>query len=819
MILNYITIALRTIWKRKLFNTISIVGLAIGISAALVIYLLVQYDAKFEQFHPNKDRLFRVVSHISFTDLEIDNSGVPFPTGAAIRKEIPQVAVVSQFITDNNRKVSIPNGTDNPLTFKKQKGIIFADSLYFTLFHYEFVAGSNITSLQQPHQTVLTEERAAIYFPGLEPSQILGREIVYTDSIRTTVTGIVKTLSPFTDLRFEEFISLGTVLSTGLKRQYPIDYWGAINSNCQLFVQLAPGQSAHNVEKQLVNLREKYRDRKAEEPKDATTHSLQPITDIHFNPNYDAYGSRKASRQQEAALLAIAGFLLLLGAINYINLSTAQASERAKEIGIRKTLGGNKWQIRLQFLLETLVLTFGAMLLALVLTPWLLRNFNEFVPSALTGYSLLQPNVFVFLLIVLLVVSFLAGYYPAILLSKMKPVKVLKQKSGFSAGTAGNAWLRKGLTVVQFGIAQFLLLATLIVSKQVYFSLNKDLGYKKEAILNLNLPWNFHAEKEDNTRFVLVNKLNQLPGIEKISLAGDAPASGSTSTTDMEYLANGIKKTSNIEIKRADSNFFNLFGMSLLAGRTLQNSDTAREYVINETFARLMGFEHPEDAIGVQINPANPKPVVGVVKDFHPRSTHEIIKPLAFLNELKYCYSLHLALSSGPGQSKNWPETIKKIEQSFKSLYPEEDFRYQFFDQSLSELYQSEQHTLLLLKWSSGLCMFISALGLLGLVIYATNSRTKEIGIRKVLGASVTHLVFLLSKDFVRLVLIAFFIATPITVIVMHNWLGQYAYKTDISWWLFALSAAIMLLLSVITLGFRTLRAAKENPILNLRSE
>ncbi|KYP14487.1 ABC transporter permease [Flavihumibacter sp. CACIAM 22H1] len=819
MIQNYLIIAIRNIWKRKVFNAINVVGLAIGISAALVIYLLVQYDAKFEQFHPDKDRLYRMVSHISFTDLEIDNSGVPFPTATAVRNDLPQVELATQFLLANEQSIRIPVAGSDPITIKKQKDIVYADSMYFSLFSYQWLAGSKEKNLKQPFQTVLTESRAALYFPGIPYHQLIGKEIIYSDSIRCSISGIVKELNPYTDLTFKEFISLPTIFVTDLKRQYSTEQWGSINSSSQLFLKLAKNELPQKVEKQLVLLRDKYRNNLKEEPKDAITQLLQPITSIHYNTQFEAYGNRKANRKQEAGLLAIAGFLLVLGAINYINLSTAQASDRAKEIGIRKTLGSNKFQIQKQFLAETFLITLSAALLSILLTPWLLESFDEFIPKSLSVLELLQPHVLLFLGLMVLALSFLAGYYPAILLSRLQPVAVLKQTIKFSGGHAGKAWLRKSLTIAQFGIACFFLLATFIVGKQIYFSLNKELGFKKEAIVHFSLPWDFFSDKEDNRRFILQQELSQLPGIVKVSLANDAPASGSTSTTDMDFLVNGAKKTTMIEVKRADSAYFDLYGMQLVAGRTLRNNDTTREYVINQTFAKLLGFDDPKQAIGILLNQSNPKPVVGVLKDFHPRSTHESIKPLAYSSELKYCYSLHLALANGKGQSANWPATLKQVEKAYSSIYPEEEFSYKFFDESVAELYKTEQHTLSLLKWAAGLCIFISALGLLGLVIYATNSRTKEIGIRKVLGASIANLVYLLSKDFLKLVFIALLIASPLTVFVMNKWLEEYAYRTEISWWLFALTGGILLLLSLVTISFRTIKAAKENPINNLRSE
>ncbi|ULQ54384.1 ABC transporter permease [Flavihumibacter fluvii] len=819
---NFWILALRNFWKHKYLSAINIGGLAIGISASLVIYLMVAYEFSFETFHRNKENIYRVVSQIDFPDLRIHNSGVPVPTAAAARQEITGLQTIAHFIKANETKVTVAQpAADLPKDFRNQKNIIYTDPEYFDIIGYTWLKGTAKQALSSPFQVVLTKSRSAQYFPGLEDGQVIGRTIIYDDSIKTTVTGIVQDLPGNTDFQFREFVSRATIEQTGLKEFWNWAEWGSINDNSQMLVALLPGTPPRQVEKQLARLRNKYREKNPENSggKDDTQHFLQPLKDIHFNTEYGAFNERQANKTTLYGLLAVAFFLLLLGCINFINLSTAQASNRAKEIGIRKTMGASKQQLIMQFMGETFLMTVLATILSILIMPWILQVFGNFIPPAIRIQSLLQVHVGIFMAGLVLLVTFCSGYYPAIVLTRLQPVTVLKNQVVSGNGSTQKLWLRKTLTVSQFMIAQFLLLATLIVSKQIHYSLSKDLGYKKDAILFFNTPWSWRAKAPDQRKYLLVRQLQAIPEIEKISLGGSPPASSNTSTTTMVFNEGKKKLETMVEVKYADTNYFGLYGMKLRAGRNLKQSDTTREFVVNETYARMMGFSKPEEAVGHFIEHNFKVPIIGVLADFHTKSTHDAIKPLAYSSADKRSYTLHVALKNGNNNADQWKKGIAKIEKSFKALYPEKDFEYSFYDESIAAFYKTEQNISGLLKWASGLCLLISSLGLLGLVIFTTNARTKEIGVRKVLGASIGQIIFLLSKDFIALVLLAFIIVAPIAGIVMKNWLQQFAYRTEMDWWLFAASGGIMILLAIITLGIRTIRSAAENPIYSLRSE
>ena len=822
MLKNYFTIAFRNFWKQKTFSLINVSGLAIGISAALVIYLLVQFEFSFEKFRKDNDRIYRVVTDITFPGGSLfRNSGVPMPLPKAIRTDLTGIETVTHFVSGNEAKVSMAvTGSRSPAEFKKQTDIIYADEFYFSLFEQDWVAGSKQTALKDPNQVVLTEERAKIYFGNLPPHDIIGKQITYNDSIKTTVAGIVRDQTEkATDIRFKEFISLATAMSTGLKDHFGGEEWGSINSVSQCFVKLKEGTTPEQLNAQFRLLREKYRDKKEQE-KDNTKHRLQSINDIHFNADYGSFVDRQAHRPTLYGLLAVALFLLLLGSINFINLTTAQSAQRAKEVGIRKTLGSGKRELIFQFLTETFILTLLATILSIAILPWLLKIFNDFIPPEINFSSIDQAHVWIFLLLLVLVVTAFSGFYPALILTKFKPVTVLKNQLHDTTSKTRKAWLRKSLTVTQFVIAQFLVIATLVVGKQIKYSLNKDLGYKKDAIVYFYTPRDFYSDTVDNRRFTLFNSLKAIPAIEKISLGGPSPAHGGSSSSTLKVNTGKKDVELMVETYNADPDYFDIYKMKLIAGKWPDKSDTLKEYLANEAYARALGFSSPSDIIGKFVDRRNKKiPIVGLVADFHTKSTHDVIKPLVYSSAGNSSYSIHIALQSQANAPGLWKATLDKIEKEYKKLYPENDFEYNFFDQTIAAFYKKEQDVSRLLKWSAGLCIFISCLGLLGLVIYTTNTRTKEIGVRKVLGASVVQIVSLLSKDLLSLVMIAFIIATPLAWLAMSNWLQDFAYRTNISWWVFAATGIAMLLIALGLLSIRTVRAALANPVKSLRTE
>jgi hypothetical protein len=534
---------------------------------------------------------------------------------------------------------------------------------------------------------------------------------------------------------------------------------------------------------------------------------------MHFSTKYAGFGQRVANKNVLFGLLAIATFLLLLGCINFINLSTAQATVRAKEIGIRKTIGGLKKQLISQFLIETLCITSIAAVLSIGFTPLILQIFADFLPPGLLLYRVwADPFALFFVLALVLAITCLSGFYPAIILSALQPVQVLKNR--ITGGTTRSGRLRKVLTISQFVIAQFFVIAAFMVSKQIHFSINQDLGYRKDAILNFNTP----RDTTDRHRLALMNKITMLSGVETVSMGFLPPAMEGASFGNFVYQSASGEHKIQAQIRWGDSKFLPLYDIKLVAGRNI-NTDRQDEAVINQSCLKELGITDPAKAIGEHILQGrnNVLTVVGVMHDFHEGTMHVAIGPLIF--KAGDGDNFHVALSSTNDNLNNWQATIASLSKAYKEIYPAEDFIYSFYDETIANFYATEQKTSKLLNWAMGLSIVISCLGLLGLVIYTSETRKKEVGIRKILGASVTTIVSLLSVEFLQLVFIAFVLAAPVAWYAVNRWLEFFAYKTSISWWVFGGSGLFLLVVAMFTLSFKTIGIARSNPVDSLRTE
>jgi putative ABC transport system permease protein len=811
MLKNFFVIAVREFKRNKVFALINILGLSIGISAALVIYLIVHHELSYEKSWVDGNRIYRVVTNMHFPDADFKNSGVAGPLPDAMRKEIPGIQESSRFWSGNTYKVTPPSNQVKPVSFKKQKKIILADNHYFKLFPYEWIAGSVANALEEPNKVVLTESRAKLYFPNVPMPDVIGKVLTYDDSVHAVVSGIVRDLDAVTDFTFEEFISISTY-AKDLKENGG-EEWGSVNSASQFFVKLDKGADPKKIDSQFPAFRKAHT--KSEHLD--TENFLQPLSDIHFNQDFDNFEQRLGHKPTLYGLLAVGAFLLLLGCINFINLTTAQATRRAKEIGIRKTMGSSKGNLVLQFMSENLLMTIIATIVSILLTPWILKIFADYIPEGLHFELSKQPGLFVFIPLLILLVSICSGIYPALVLSRYQPAMVLKNVMQSNPSTSRRAWIRKTLTVSQFVIAQFFIIATVMVGKQIRFTLNKDLGFKKDAIVNFYTPFDY--QRPDKKQFVLQQKLKSISGIQAMSLAGNPPASSGTSIQTMKFNKDGKEIETSVEVKQADTNYLPLYKIKLLAGRNLQQSDTLREYLVNEAYTKFLGFKHPAEIVGKSVSFGTQNvPIVGVVADVHTKSLHQAIHPVAITCQAQHHHMFHIALK--PGNPNNeWKSTIAQIQAAWKQVYPEDDFEYNFLDETIAKFYKKEQDTERLLNWCTGLAIFISCLGLLGLVMYTTAQRTKEIGVRKVLGAKISQIVSLISKDFMQLILIAFLIAVPLGWLAMKNWLQNFSYRTQMAWWVFIASGLVMFLIALTVLTIQIVRSASINPVKSLRSE
>jgi predicted permease len=812
MFKNYLKTALRSFKRHKLFTFINIIGLAIGISAALVIFLIVNFDLTFNQNIKDNDRIYRVVSDYSYQGDPFYNSGVTGPLPEAVKNQMTGLETVAPFFT-LSYKVTIQK--KNPAKFKNQD-VVYADKTYFDLFPRQWLAGSAKSSLNAPFRVVLSVKQAQKYFPSLSYDQIIGKQVIYADSIKTTVTGVVAEPTGNTDLEFHDFISHSTVNSINdIKKQ--LTGWGGTTSSSQLFVKLAPKTTTANIIKQLNAILLKNRPDMAKNGFKASL-NIQPLNDLHFNSHYGTYNRPVANKTTLYLLMAVAAFLLLLGCINFVNLTTAQASQRAKEIGIRKTMGSSRKQIIFQYLSETFVITLLAVIISMVLSPFILKLFADFISEDIKFNPFNNPVLIGFIILLIVVVSFIAGFYPAMVLSKFQPVLVLKNQAHAGRSKTRNAWLRKSLTVTQFIIAQFFIMATILVSKQIYYVLHKDLGFKKNAIVNVFMPNNF---KDPSLKDVYIQRIKELPEVELVSRGGDVPSTDGWNSNDVTYKDGKKEIKTELYVKSGDENFIKVYHIKLLGGRNVRATDTSNAMMVNETYAHILGFKNSTDAIGkyVEFGKTEKREIVGVFSDFHQSSLHTMIKPLAIFPQTFNMDGLHIALKPETAGGNEWKAATTAMEKEWKQLFPDDDFEYHFFDESIAKMYTKEQQISKLLTWAMGLSIFISCLGLLGLAMFTTGARTKEIGVRKILGATVTQIVTLLSRELVMLVLLAFVIVTPLAFWAMNKWMQNFADHTSLNWWVFVLSGGGMLLTALITLSSQTIRAAIANPVKSLRSE
>ncbi len=814
MLKNLLKIAYRNIWKNKVFSLINIISLSIGLSASFVIGIIVYYDMTFDQFHPDGNRIYRVVSNWTTPEGNSHNRGVAVPVGKELKKGVVGIESTTSFFNTFIQKIE--NGISGKV-FRNTNDIIYTDASYFNMFKYKWLTGEPSEILANPKEVVLTRSRASKYFPDKSPQQIVGNVLVYNDSINVIVTGVVEDFKGRSDFNFKEFLSLKTATYSSMKDMILTDAWNNTNSASQVFVKMEKNGKIPDIEQQLNTLSNENADEQLVSFGIHRTFGLQPISDIHFNADYGIFNNNNnlASKTVLTSLTFVALFLLLLGCINFVNLNTAQAGKRSKEIGIRKTLGSSRMQLVYQFLGETFLLTLAAAVISLFLTSWLLNVFSDFISKGVGLEIFTSPTLIVGFGILLLFVTILSGFYPAIILSHFKPISILKNE-GLKGQNKSS--LRKYFTVFQFVIAQVFIIATLLVSKQIYFLMSADMGIK----INSNVYIRAWHDSDLNKRMVLMDRLKGIPQISQLSIGGNPPISNNTNSSIATYLRDGNEIHTNLELLFGDKNYRKLYDIDLVAGRERLN-DTIQEYVINETYAQIMGFTNPEDAVGqtIKLNKES-FPVVGVMEDFHQHSLHTGIKPMALVGDseqgrFSQYNTIHFSLD---GQvPERWPDALIQVEELWKSIYPEGDFEMTFMDDTVKQFYEQERKTSILLSWATGLTILISCLGLLGLVIYTTEQRTKEIGIRKVLGATLAQLNLLLGKEFLILVGIAFAIAVPIAWYGLKNWLQGFAYKTDLSWWVFVLSGIAMLLFALVIISIRTIAAANQNPVKSLRTE
>ncbi len=811
MIKSYFKIAWRNISRQKLYTVINVFGLALGICACTVIYTITSYELSFDTFHIDKKRIYRIMGDVTeSTGDKLHYSRLPIPLLGATRVQSSGLEVIAGIIPYNANieihDINVTKQFESKIAGTNYITTVIAEPEYFDIFKYNWLAGNADNAMVPSLSVVLTESKAVQYFGAVPFDKMIGKQIIYEDSLIVNVTGIVKDLNGNSDLAFTDFISFTSLQTNFLKTRINAESWGEGDMASWAFVKLSKAISSSTVNAQL----EKVARTHAEEIK--LTPWLEPLSSIHFNSDVIENPIRTAHLPTLYGIIGIAIFILLLAIINFINLSTAQSIQRAKEVGIRKVLGSSRRSLTFQFLTETFLLTILAVFLAIALVEPVLNEFRSFIPTDIS-FNLFEPLTLIFLVLVILITTVFAGVYPSKVLSSYLPALCLK---GTGSQPSGEKWLlRKGLIVFQFSVSLVFIVGSIVISNQMRYTREKDLGFTADAIITMETPRGGGYGKVAS----LSQKIQQLKDVDKVALQWLSPMTENARGMKLKFKSTDEKDFWVTQVA-GDENFIPLYQIKLLAGRNLVQSDTVKEFVVNESLYRIMGCKKPEDAIGkILYWNDTPYPVVGVVSDFHTSSLRDPITPLCIINRPDRESALAIKLSSKGKRPGFIEAALSKIENAWKQIYPDATFSYRFYDDSLALLYEKDRQTAKLINTSTAIAIFISCIGLFGLTLFTSEKRSKEIGIRKILGASITNILMMLSKDFVILASIALFISSPIAWYFMNKWLEGFAYHVNINLWVFVLAGAAVLIITLLTISFQAIKAAIANPAKSLRSE
>jgi len=802
MFKNYFKSAFRNLVRNKNYTIINISGLAIGIAVCMMIFIIIQFHNSFDDFHKNKDRIYRVLTEYHHSDSKdvFDGKGVPFALPRGMKAAFPQIRQIAPFLADYNDQIVISNNNETVKKFKEEKGFYVTTPSFFKIFNFPLLAGS-YESLKDPNTVLLSKETAEKYFGNWQNA--LGKTIKLNNTDVIKVTGILATIPSNTDMQIKLAVSYGTGATKNLMNSTNFD---GTSGDFGCYILLPQNVSASAFDKQL-----RAYSKKVKSPDNKDEQTIQPLKDIHFDTQTGDFSGKHISLKMIDILWLIAAFILLIACVNFINLSTAQAVNRAKEVGVRKVLGSNRWQLQVQFLAETFLIVLSSIILALIISWIALPYVGKILELSLKINVANALPIALFLAVTCVAVTLLAGFYPSLVLSALNPINALKSK--LTAKSTKGISLRKGLVVFQFIIAQTLIIGTLIIIKQMSYFTNQPLGFDKDAIVNVPLP----TDSISNTKLTyLKQQLQTINGIQTVSFNSNTPIEDNNDNWTMPAFNQAAKQVDFWSIiKTADNDYVPVYKLPLVAGRNVEPSDTMKEYLVNEMFMHNLHINNPNNIIGKELSFGNTKgPIVGVLKNFNTRSFRDSLAPL-IITTLRTNYneaSVKLA-------TKDVKPVMTSIEKLWNNTYPDFVFEYKFLDDKIESFYKQENQLAYLYKIFAGLAIFLSCLGLYGLASFMAAQRIKEVGIRKVLGATASNIVYLFSKEFLWLIFIAFAIATPVAWYFMHKWLENFAYRIQLSWWLFLVGGIASVIIALISVSFQAIKAAMANPVKNLRSE
>jgi putative ABC transport system permease protein len=810
MFKNFLKVALRNLWKNKAFSAINIAGLSVGLAVCLLIVLYVKDELSYDRYNTQSENIYRIDADIYFNGTQFISAASPAPLVPTLMKDYPQIVQYTRL--RNFGDILVRKDNQNI----QNHNAIFADSTFFQVFSIPMIKGNRLTALNEPNSIVIDETTARKYFNSTD---VVGKTLYVDNSVNCKITGVISDIPPQSHFHFS-FIR-------PMHDTYHDDQGDWLSNNYASFVLVRPGVTKASLQKAvdatinnyLVKQLDQVLHMNANELKHSSNHFIYPVmplTDIHLrsNKSYEFEANGNIIYVYIFSIIAI--FILLIACVNFMNLSTARSANRAKEVGIRKVAGSLRSNLITQFLTESVLTSFFSLVIAIGIAALLLPLFNQLAGKQMSVWTLFSTWLLPVLVALIIVVGCIAGSYPAFYLSSFQPVQVLK---GSIAKGFKSSWLRSGLVVFQFFISISLIIGTIVIYNQLTYIRSREIGYNRDQVFVIN---NTYALDKNIKTFR--QDMLKISGVQSAAIAGNLPV-------ETSYSQNGWFKDPTLDAKQviimtdfnADQNYIPTLGMRMVAGRNFSTDfpTDSSAVIINETAAKLIGFKNPLAETlyrpsGYASNggfASKPFRIIGVVKDFNFNSMHNKVGPLII--ELSENYG-RIAMRIN---TKNIPALISEVEKKWNSMGPGQPFSYTFLDADFNKIYNADQRTGKLFITFAIFAIFIACLGLFGLVTYAAEQRIKEIGVRKVLGASVGEIVAMISKDFIKLVLIAFLIAFPVAWLMMNKWLQSFAYRINISWWVFALAGLLILAIALITVSFQALKAAMANPTTSLRSE
>lgn len=791
MFINYLISALRSVRRQKVFSIINLFGLSVAMAAVILIYLWIHHELSYDSFHKDSHQIYRVEENQFYNNERYHVNVTPWPSGPVWETEIPEIETAARYTYAGS--LLFRRGDQNYY----ESGVISADSGFFRIFSFDFVKGNPDEALHQPNSIVINQDIAEKYFGDADP---LGEVIQINNAYDYTVTGVIKKVPGNSSIRFEAVISFDYVVD---HNQWYSENWG--NNSIMTYIKLVPGVQVELVNQKLTEVVNLHKENNTIE------FLAAPLERIHLY-SYFGYGMQQRGIQNIYIFSIVGLFVLVIACINFMNLTTARASSRSKEIGIRKVNGAQRKNLILQFLGESMILTLISFLISIIIVLLLIPAFNHMTGKEFSGSDLADPVIIVTLICLVILTGLLSGTYPAFYLSSLIPVRILKQETN---RPAGKAYLRKITVIIQFSLTIILIIATTVIYNQLTFMQNKSLGYVKENLIYIPLRGDMR-----NSYNKIREELSRLPEIENITASAHTPHNIGSNSGGVDWEGKDPELELLVTTGAADYDFIETMKIKMKSGRSFSRDystdavhDTMAAFIINEEMERIMGVE---DAVGMRFHfMGMDGPVIGVIENYHYQSARNLIEPIAFVvAPTEYLNYIIIRLSQGDVM-----QNINKIKEAWSEIMPLYPFDYRFLDDEFDQMYRTEERMGRLMSYFSLIAIIISCVGLFGLSVFTAEQKTKEVGIRKVFGSGTFSILKLFSREIVILLSISALISWPLAWYVLKNWLQNFDYRTELNPWIFLAAGALSLLIALLSISYQTIRAANRNPAVSLRYE